>query len=336
MKKTVVSFLAVSLLLTVAGTALAFPLDLNGDFRFQLRLIDDKIGPDHSNDFAKNFTEFRARLGFSGKIDPDTTLFGRFSVRNNEGLGEDVRSTAEFDHFGVRAKYEDWTFSIGRQPLTLGLGTQLDIGSDAAGANNFFDGVVAATKLGKADIRLFGGKNTSNIAGLTKAQNPLNVWYGLDVNVKPDSKVALGLVYARQKPDPAGSIQVNRWAVNTVYNFTDKFAVSGEYARSSLAGNNSGYIVAGSYALSPKSSLSLQYNHVRENAVDGFNGGIGNGPYPLKGADLPGGYKGYTLTYNQNLTKSLSFQIIYMDLKALAAGATGNAQEIAAGLSWSF
>lgn len=336
MRKMVTILLTASMLLTGAGTALAFPLDLNGDFRFQLRLIDDKIGPNHTDDFDKNFTEFRARLGFSGKIDADTTFFGRFSVRNNEGLGEDVRSTAEFDHFGVKAKYDDWTFSIGRQPLTLGLGTQLDIGSDAAGANNFFDGVVAATKLGKADIRLFGGKNTSNIAGLTKVQNPLNVWYGLDVNVKPDSKVSFGLVYARQKPDPAGSDQVNRWAFNTVYNLTDKFTVSGEYARSSLHGKNSGYIVAGSYALSPKSSLSLQYNHVQDNAVDSFNGGIGNGPYPLKGSDLPAGYKGYTLAYNQNITKTLSFQIIYMDLKSLTAGATGNDQEIAAGLSWSF
>lgn len=336
MKKTAVLILTLCLVLSAAAPALAFPLDLGGDFRFQLRLIDDKIGPDHSNDFDKNFTEFRARLTFSGKIDPDTTVFGRFSARNNEGLGEDVRSTAEFDHFGVKAKYSDWTFSIGRQPLMLGLGTQLDIGSDAAGANNFFDGVVASAKLGKADIRLFGGKNTSNIAGLTKVQNPLNVWYGLDVSVKPDDKLTLGLVYARQKPDTAGAAQVDRWAVNAAYNFTDKFAVSGEYARSSLVGKNSGYIVAASYALSPKSSLALQYNHVRENAVDGFNGGIGNGPYPLKGSDLPGGYKGYTLTYNQTLTKTLAFQIVYMDLRSLTAGATGNDQEIAAGLTWSF
>ncbi len=336
MKKTVTFFLTVCLILSAAGTALAFPLDLTGDFRFQLRLIDDKIGPDHTNDFNKNFTEFRARLNFSGKVDPDTTFFGRFSVRNNEGLGEDVRSTGEFDQFGVKAKYNDWTFSIGRQALALGLGTQMDIGSDAAGANNFFDGVVASTKWGKADVRLFGGRNTSNIAGLTKAQNPLNVWYGVDVNIKPDDKLSVGMVYARQKPDPAGSVQVNRYAVNTVYNFDDKLSLSGEYARSSLAGKNSGYIVAASYALSPKSSLALQYNHVQENAVDGFNGGIGNGPYPLKGADLPGGYKGYTVTYNQTLTKTLSFQVIYMDLKALAAGQTGSDQEIAAGLTWSF
>ena len=336
MKKLATFLLTACMVVSAATTALAFPLDLTGDFRFQLRLIDDKIGPDHTNDFDKNFTEFRARLNFSGKIDPDTTFFGRFSVRNNEGLGEDVRSTGEFDQFGVKAKYNDWTFSIGRQALALGLGTQLDIGSDAAGANNFFDGVVAATKLGKADIRLFGGKNTSNIAGLTKVQNPLNVWYGADVNIKPDDKLSLGLVYARQKPDPAGSVQVNRYAVNTVYAFDDKLSLSGEYARSSLHSKNSGYIVAASYALSPKSSLALQYNHVQENAVDGFNGGIGNGPYPLKGSDLPGGYKGYTLTYNQTLTKTLSFQIIYMDLKALTAGATGNDQEIAAGLSWSF
>lgn len=336
MKKTMIVVLAACLILSAAGTALAFPLDLGGDFRFQLRLIDDKIGPNHSDDFDKNFTEFRARLTFSGKVDPATTFFGRFSARNNEGLGEDVRSTAEFDHFGVKAKYNDWTFSIGRQPLTLGLGTQLDIGSDASGANNFFDGVVAATKLGKADVRLFGGRNTSNIAGLTKVQNPLNVWYGLDVNVKPDDKVSFGLVYARQKPDPAGAVQVNRWAFNTAYTFDDKLSLSAEYARSSLHSKNSGYIVAANYALSPKSSLALQYNHVQENAVDGFNGGIGNGPYPLKGADLPAGYKGYTLTYNQTLTKTLTFQVIYMDLRALAAGATGNDQEIAAGLSWSF
>ena len=335
--------LTIVLVLGAAGPCLAAPVDFSGDFRLQGRMIDDKISTNPANHFEKDFFEFRVRVNFEGTVDQDTKFFGRFSARNYQDLGAETRSDTEFDQYGVNLTSGGWKFSVGRQALTVGAGSLLDIGSDAVGATNFFEGVVAATKMGAVNVRAFGGKNTSDIYGgngsaFPSTVNPINKWYGAELSARPDKNLNTGFAYLHKKPDTGTDTQaVNYWALNAAYDISPSFSLSSEYARSDKDDNNNGYFLAGTYKWD-KDSITVQYNHVQENSVDVWNGGIGAGPYPFKGKDLPAGYKGVTVAYSHGITKALSFHAIYMDLKALEPGTTntGNDKEFASGLSWSF
>ena len=343
MKKSCLMGLTMIFVLGVASTGLAEPVNFSGDFRLQGRMIDDKISTNPANNFEKDFFEFRARVNFDGTIDKDTKFFGRFSVRNYQGLGAETRSDSEFDQYGIKVNSGDWKFSVGRQALIVGAGSLLDIGSDAAGATNFFDGIIASTKLGDFNVRAFGGKNTSGIYGGNGSNypdfvNPINKWYGVDLSTQLDKNLSTGLAYLHKKPDTGADTEaVNYWALNAAYNISSSFILNSEYAKSDKDNKNGAYFVAGTYKWN-KDSFTVQYNHVQENSIDVWNGGIAAGPYPFKGKDLPAGYKGYTLAYNHGITKALSFHAIYMDLEALEPGTTntGNDKEFVSGLSWSF
>lgn len=330
--------------LGITGTALAAPpVDFSGEFRFQARGIDDQLDKTVAPAFKKNYFEFRALLNFSAKIDDDATFFGRFSVRNAEGMGQEVRSTNEFDQFGVKGKMGDVKYSVGRQALTVGAGSLLDIGSDSAGATNFFDGVILSGKMGNVDVRAFGGKNNSNImdtstgARFANTVNPINEWYGVELSTKA-GETPVGFAYLHKKPETGSSLRaVNYWALNSSYTISPKFTLAGEYAKSNASSLNKGYFFAGTYSWA-KDSFTVQYNRVEDNAVDGWNGGIGSGPYPFKGKDLTAGYKGFTYAFNHPITKTVSFHAIYMDLQALNKTATtsGSDREFATGITWKF
>lgn len=343
MKKTCLMALTMVFMLGIPGTGLAEPVNFSGDFRLQGRMIDDKISRNKADNFKKNFFEFRARVNFDGTLDQDTKFFGRFSARNYQDLGAETRSDNEFDQYGIRVTAKDWNFTIGRQALAVGAGSLLDIGSDAAGATNFFDGIVTATKLGDFNFRAFGGKNTSAIyagngANFPSSVNPTNEWYGLELSTALNNKLNTGVAYLHKKPNTGADREsVDYWALNSAYRVSPSFTLNAEYARSDKDNENNAYFLAGTYRWN-KNSFTVQYNRVQENSVDVWNGGIGAGPYPFKGKDLPAGYKGVTLAYNRDITKALSFHAIYMELKALDPGLTntGSDKEFVSGLSWSF
>lgn len=343
MKKTCLMVLIMVFVLGMVSTGLAEPVNISGDFRLQGRMIDDKISTNRANNFEKDFFEFRARINFDGMVDKDTKFFGRFSARNYQDLGAETRSDSEFDHFGIKVNSGDWKFSIGRQAITVGAGSLLEIGSDAAGSTNFFDGVIASTKLGDFNVRAFGGRNTSGIyagngSDYPSSVNPINKWYGIELFAQPYKNLNTGLSYLHKKPDTGADTEsVNYWALNAAYNISPSFILNAEYAKSDKDNKNGGYFLAGTYKWN-KDSFTVQYNHVQENSVDVWNGGIGAGPYPFKGKDLPAGYKGVTLAYNHGINKTLSFHAIYMELEALEPGRTntGSDKEFVSGLSWSF
>lgn len=331
MKKSLVIALVVCFVLSLAGTALAFPVEFKGDFRLQARSIDDGIagavavGP---HDLKSSWWQFRARLGFEGKVDQDTAFFGRISTRNDFGLGN--TSTTEFDQYGVKLNAGNWKLSLGRQAVNLGQGTIISTGSDAAGVDNKFDGLVATTKSGNFDLTFIGGKtNTVNTFVVVE-------YYGLDASTKVDDKLTLGAAFAHAKPNVVGVDPYKIWAVNAAFAPAANFSINAEYAKSNQNTDNKAYFLAGTYSWD-KSSFTVQYNNVKNNAVDPFNSGIGAAAYPFMGYGLDlgnTGYKGFTYVYGQQMTKATSFHVIYMDLKV--DGRSGSDKELAAGVNWKF
>jgi len=161
MKKLLIAALTASLVLGMAGAALAFSLDVNGDFRLQGRSINDKISGGDA-DYDHSWFQFRTRLNFNGTIDDKTGFYARFSSRNN--FGGDNTSTTELDQYGVKIKADKFDLNLGRQAVILGQGSIISTGSDAAGVDNKFDGLVASTKAGDFAINIISGK-TNNVFG---------------------------------------------------------------------------------------------------------------------------------------------------------------------------
>lgn len=344
MKKTLVLVLVVSFVLSLASTALAFPVDFTGDFRLQARSIDDGIP---MSQFKGSWFQLRGRLNFDGKVDDSTTFFGRISTRNNFG-GANTSAT-EFDHYGVKIAASNWKFSVGRQAVSLGQGTIISTGYDASGVDNKFDGLVASTKAGNFDLNFIAGK-TNAVASdwMSWAYSPME-YYGFDATTKLNDKFSAGVAYARSHAvDPSSGAFNYFWntaALNATFKPSDNFSLNAEYAKSNHDTNNAAYFFAGTYSWD-KDSFTVQYNKVDWNAVSPWNSGIGAVAYPFNGAGLHWGhytptgfissYKGFTYAYNHSISKAASFHIIYMDLKCLEPGFTGSDKELGAGVVWKF
>ena len=340
MKKYIVVALVTSFLSSLAGTAQAFPLDFTGDFRVQARMINDQINTNIPPKFEKKYWEYRTRLNFSGKVDQDTTFFGRFSVRTYQGLGAEVKSNNELDKFGVMINTNNWKLTLGRQAITIGQGAVLGTGDDASGSTNSFDGIKASTKLNNVDVTAFGGKNTSTIYSsafggfLPITINPINEWYGLDLKTKFSNNLSGGLSYAHKKPEKI--VATNYTAVNATYNASPNFALNTEYVKSSSNDKKKGYFISGTYQ-KDKDRFTVQYNKIEANSVDS-NSGLAAGPFAFKGADLPNGYKGFAFFYNHQVKKTMSLGVAYMDLKPIDAATygSGSDNEFVTTLNWRF
>lgn len=326
MKKRLLAAAVAAMVTLSANAALAFPLDVTGDFRLQGRSIDDKIaGADRLDD---SWFQLRSRLNFSGEVDKDTTFFGRFSSRNNLG-GEQTGNGASFDQYGVKINSGDWKLSIGRQAVNLGQGIVISTGSDAVGVDNKFDGLVASTKSGVVDFNVIAGKTNDASSG-----SKVSEWYGFDASTKLSDKVTAGASFASLRPDNGESAKI--WAVNTAARLSKEVSLNAEYAKSDADSDNRAYFVAGTYSKN-KDSFTVQYNNVEGLAVDQYNSGIGAVAYPFAGVGLnqaDAGYKGLTYVYSHNIKQNLSAHVIYMDLDV--DGLSGSDKELAAGLVWGF
>lgn len=338
MKKKIISLALAAMFVLSATSAMAMPLDFTGDFRLQGRVYDDTTSGNGAVTDKRSFFQFRARLMFNGQLDQDTAFFGRISNRNNVGstalAANDSTKTTEFDWYGIKGKLEGWNYSLGRQAVTLGQGSVLGTGADAAGVTNRFDGIVLSKKIGDYNVNVIGGKTMDVLTYIPNYD--VAQWYGFDVNTKISKKVQAGFAFASAKQDGAAADSRKYFAVNTSVQATPNFGISGEYTRSNASTDNSAYFVASTYNWG-KNSFTAQYNNVEYNGVDPVAGGISPYAYSYSTNNLWTGdskYSGFTYAFNRTIRSNLSFHAVYMDLKA--DGRTGSDKNFASGLVWSF
>lgn len=338
MKKKIISLTLAAMFVLSATSAMAMPLDFTGDFRLQGRVYDDTTSGNGAVTDKRSFFQFRARLMFNGQLDQDTAFFGRISNRNNVGSPalavNDSTKTTEFDWYGIKGELEGWNYSLGRQAVTLGQGSILGTGADAAGVTNRFDGIIVSKKIGDYNVNVIGGKTMDVLTYIPNYEAAQ--WYGFDVNTKLSKQVQAGFAFASAKQDGAADDSRKYFAVNTSVQATPRINISGEYTRSDADSDNSAYFVASTYSWD-KNSFTVQYNNVEYNGVDPVVGGISPYAYSYSTNNLWTGdskYSGFTYAYNRNIRNNLSFHAVYMNLKA--DGRTGSDSEFASGLVWSF
>lgn len=351
MKKSLILALVVSFVLSVAGTAFAFPVDFSGDFKYEFRQNKD------FNEKTGNENRFYTDLKFNGKIDDSTTFFGRFGgeVRDRQSATGANNQTSGFtmDQFGVKSNIGDVNYVLGRQGAQLGQGGIFYAGSDIDPLT-YFDGIVLTSKAGDFTITALGGKavtsnnavQNTNLGGTGYKDQD---WWGVDVKV-PAGGVTWGAAYAGKTLSPFV------WSLGPVadakyldLNFATKIGkavdFSGEYVKSNASRANRAYTFAGTYSWD-QDSFTMAYNNVQGYAVDPVNSNIGTLYYPngdaftgfgVSSAYTAFGYKGFTYAYHHQVTKALGFNAYYLSLKPLEGTQVGHANnELGVNVKWSW
>lgn len=341
MKKILISTLAACCMISLAGAAAAanvadIPLTVTGDFRLRDVFYNDRIGGTKVDD---SYFQFRARINLEAQINEDTTLFTRLGLRNSFGQSDssDDSSYQQIDQYGIRTTLGDWKMSLGRQGVNLGQGLVISTGNDVE-YDNKFDGLIATTKAGAADVKVIAGK--TNITKIMKTYWPADddtrsaTWFGAEISGKISENVTAGLAAANWKPESDSS--KNTWALNTVAKIAPNLSLNAEYARSNADDDNAAYLVGATYA-KKKDSYTVQYQKVENNAINNMNSAYSYSGFPWVGNNMDKGdsyWKGWLYVYNHQMTPSTALHVYYIDTQA--DGRSGRDQEGAIGLVWAF
>jgi hypothetical protein len=341
MKKTIISGLVASAVMGLAGTALADPINLNGSFDYQFRNNSDKA-------FNAQFTRerFLVGLNFDGKIDADTTAFGRIAGKvGNWGTAPAGNNDFKLDQFGVKTGLDGWNISVGRQGVKLGQGGVFYAGSDISPLT-YFDGIVITSKLGAVNFKALAGNTTD--AYLQGAVSPRQKWAGAEISGDIDKDINVGFSYAGKNNVDAKAANIvtpgkRYWSVYTTIKTGDSLSWTGEYVKSNANTANRAYDLSGTYSW-PKNSFTVAYNNVQANATDLDNSSIGGEYYPngsgfIDNSKASLGYKGLTYVYHHDVKKNLGLNLVYLSLKPLNAGngvTTATDGEFQANLKWKF
>ncbi|SPF54744.1 hypothetical protein SBF1_7950001 [Candidatus Desulfosporosinus infrequens] len=231
-------------------------LAITGDFRLRGLVLNDTISGPSSSPVKKTYWQFRERVNFNGKIDDETTYFARFTNRNTVGgtvtaIGNGNQDSS-FDNYGIKLTNGSWKYTLGRQDVNLGQGLILNTGSDAAGVDNKFDGLVTSGTIGDFKVSFIGGKTnkitTEGAPNWPLTANQPTEWYGFDASTKLSSNLSAGIAFAHSKQDigPSGT-SLNYTALNTTYNISPNFIINAEYDKSNAATQNKAYVASATY-----------------------------------------------------------------------------------------
>lgn len=313
-KKLLASAIAATVTLSMGTAFAAEPINVSSSFKYEFRNNNDSTGKTTAN-------RFQVGVNFDGKVDANTTFFGRVAGQISD-FGTDPSSTDfKLDQFGVKVNLDGWNVSLGRQGALLGQGGIFYAGNDIKPIS-YFDGLVVTNKLGELNFKAVGGK-------VTNGPSPLK-WYGAQVSGDVNKNINAGLAYANESIDSTAS--ANYWSAFTTVKSNDNLAWTGEFVKSNADSDNRAYDVSGTYSWD-KNSFTVAYNNVQANSVDPLNSSIGGVYYP-NGEAFTNGYKGLTYVYHHDVNKALGLNVILLSLKPQAGGSTNN--ELAANLKWTF
>ncbi|WP_094603110.1 hypothetical protein SPSIL_051940 [Sporomusa silvacetica DSM 10669] len=342
MKKLIIPILIAGCMFSTSITAMGASIqDVNvtGDFRLRGYSIEDNIAGADKIPGVKtddSYLQFIGRINLNAKIADNTTFFSRFGMRNRLGQsmsdGNFNNSYQQIDQYGIRTTQGDWNLSIGRQAVKLGQGMLISTG-DEVEYDNKFDGLVATTKMGAANLKLIAGKtSTSEIA--ERLGGVSSTWYGAEVSGMISPKTSMGFSFANDKPKDSNT-SVSSWAVNTSVNVAPNLWLNAEYAKSNANSNNAAYLIGGAY-VTAKDVFVAQYQNVEKNAVNQSNSlySYVNFPFQGVGMSFTNSWDGWFYKYNHIMDKNTSLHVIYMDTKA--EGLSGRDKEVTVGIAWGF
>jgi len=321
-KKLLATAIAATVTLSMGTAFAAEPVNVSSSFKYEFRNNDDASGK-----VTKD--RFYVGINLDGKIDANTTYFGRIAGKMGDFGTAPADSQFKLDQYGVKVNLDGWNVSLGRQGAQLGQGGTFYAGGDIAPLS-YYDGLVVTNKIGDVNFKAIGGKTTDVGA---PGHSPRQKWYGAEVSGDVDKNINVGLAYAgKSNVGTPVTPETHYWSAYTTIKTGDSLTWTGEYVKSNANTNNRAYDISGTYAWT-KNSFTVAYNNVQTNSTDTDNSVIGGEYYP-NGDAFTAGYKGLTYVYHHDVTKALGFNLIFLSLEPMTGGHTN--KELAANLKWKF
>lgn len=317
MKKVVTMSLA-GLIFTLAPVAYAAPVKVTGDVSVKYEKDTAAGEPDQSG------LIYSLKLMGEADLGSGWSLYVRLGAQglSHVGLGdfnpgyygEDDKSVAALDQFGLIYKDKALTYKLGRQDVTVGTAALLYCRDDSKiGKKTFVDGLSVTGTVGSAEVSAILARE-DNEAGMAK-----NKVYALRTGFNPNKNINWGLVLGHYQDRENGS--TNHWAVDGTVKFGEN-NVSGQYTQSSRSTDNKAYVVTWNHDCDDKTTLSISNFRVEEN---GDMGGQ---------SDFDNGNRGWYYGITHQLRDDVGLEVVYKDQREISEGTKNTKLE--ATLSYSF
>ena len=229
-----------------------------------------------ATDNGSDDTDFRARVGVTGKINENLTFNTRLSSGNIAYDGESAGVKLDTANVGFHAFGLDNT--IGRQDLAIGNGMILD---------DTINGITSEI----GSVKLFAGNQASQKERLYGAELQAGI-FNLDY-MKADAKTGTDKEF---------------YGANTSIDLTKNISVNADYNKENKSGDT-----AIAYGVNfNKLGLSATYKDVEAGAVtnySGISGDINNVSF------LGEGYKGMEYKYTKEIADNTALTVKYQDFK---------------------
>lgn len=226
---------------------------------------------------TNDFSDYRARISFDGKISDNLKFNARVSSGNADVEGN--ANTVAMDTANVNFNALALNNTVGRQDITLGTGYIID---------TQMNGITS--KYGA--LKMYAGNSLVNNTNTKRI-------YGAEYNTN-----ILGAVFTADYMKNVGEDK-NVYGVNTSFGIVDGVAANAEYVKN-------GDAKATAYGLK-FTKLGLGITH-RDSEVGAFTqlSTMNNG-YAFDSSMIANGFKGMEYTYDRDLDKNTALNIMYQD-----------------------
>lgn len=274
--------------------------DLNKKVDNMVKISGDARVRYFNADDQKDYTDYRARVSFDGKINDNMKFNARLS--SGSALTDDKAASISMDTANVTFNALGLSNTIGRQDVKLGSGYLLDTQMNGVATN-------------VSGLKLFAGNASSNAKvdttsayanGNTAAATVWNKVYGAEYS----TNIMGAKLTADYLKDNTSQDQF--YGANAGFKLVDGVTANVEYFKNN--GDNKNDAAAKAYGIKlNKLGLAATYRDVDANAVTPFSTMFTstNGQY----SELKDGFKGMEYQYDKALDKNAVLTVKYQDFE---------------------
>ena len=316
--KRIVTMSLAGLIFTLAPVAYAAPVKVTGDVAVKYERDTAADEPDQSG------LIYSLKLMGEADLGSGWSLYARLGAQglSHAGLGDfnpgyygdDDKSVAALDQFGLIFKDKALTYKLGRQDVTVGTAALLYCRDDSKiGKKTFVDGLSVTGTVGSTEVSAILARE-DNEAGMAK-----NKVYALRAGFNPEKTINWGLTLGHYQDRENGS--TNHWAIDGTVKFA-KDNVTGQFSQSSRSADNKAYALTWNHDCDDKTALYLTGFRVEEH---GDMGGQ---------SDFDNGNRGWYYGITHQLRDDTSLEVVFKDQREISDGTKNTKLE--ATLSYSF
>ncbi|VBB05242.1 Hypothetical protein LUCI_0449 [Lucifera butyrica] len=334
MKKKILIALTASLIISAVNTAFAAEdpdqsIKIDGSLYTQWRSQRDSDLSSGHPDYTRNGFKALLTLNAEASLNKNMDVYARATyetLQHDWGtfmadyIDNNSQESAAVDAYGVKYKNAGFTYTLGKQYLTIGQGLIYDC-NGYIGRHSAPYAVNITGKVGATDISIMAAK-TDYQDGLKN-----DTFYALQGSTDLSPKLNMGAMFAHVSYGDSTVAEyslpkrnVNFYSGYGTYKLSDKAAISAEFSHASSASDNNGFQTTVSYKLDGKNSLAAGYYYIEDQA------GIIDYNIAAMTTGLNSNAKGYLVSYTHQLNKNIKFSVAdfnYQKINDTSVGDSG-------------